>query len=225
MYHSITINGKNTYTDYGLVPVSRPVVNPPGPDYTFLEIPGMSGSLDMSESLTGNIPYRNRTGSWEFHVEKRTDWQTLYSTLLTDLHGQSVSCVLEDDPDYSYEGRISVNEWKSEKFNSRVVLEYSFFPFKLTEEVTHKLTCKTENANQGVSISAAAPYISLTAVSEADSGMISYLHGSASNPDYVLPLAKGENILPPLSLPDKKTTLIYFKGEGTVTIKTRRGFL
>ena len=28
MYHSLIISGKNTYAEWGLIPTSRPVVNP-----------------------------------------------------------------------------------------------------------------------------------------------------------------------------------------------------
>ena len=37
MYHSIIISGKNTYDEWGLVPMSRPVVNPPTVKTTYVD--------------------------------------------------------------------------------------------------------------------------------------------------------------------------------------------
>ncbi len=54
----------------------------------------------------------------------------LTNTLLDYLHGQSMRAVLEDDPEYFYEGRFTVNAWKSEKDWSRIVIDYDVGPYK-----------------------------------------------------------------------------------------------
>ena len=38
--------------------------------------------------------------------------------------------VLEDEPYYYYDGRFSLNEWKSENYNSKVVINYVLKPYK-----------------------------------------------------------------------------------------------
>ena len=38
--------------------------------------------------------------------------------------------VLEDDPEYYYEGRFSVNSWKSDKTHSSITINYSVAPYK-----------------------------------------------------------------------------------------------
>ena len=78
MYHSMTIGEKHTFRDFGLIPVSRPVVNPPQPNYSFLEVPGANGSLDISEAVCGNITYADRTGSFEFYVKNGRNWVDVY---------------------------------------------------------------------------------------------------------------------------------------------------
>ena len=57
-------------------------------------------------------------------------WNELYSEILNYLHGQKLKAVLEDDPDYFYEGRFAVNEWKSDKNYSVIVIEYELYPYK-----------------------------------------------------------------------------------------------
>ena len=48
MYHSITFGEKNTWDDWHLIPSSRPVFNPPVFREKFIDIPGVSGLLDLS---------------------------------------------------------------------------------------------------------------------------------------------------------------------------------
>ena len=131
MYHSITIGGKNTWDDWRLVPASRPVFNPPAQKVKTLEIPGGDGVIDLSQSLTGYPVYQNRTGSIEFIVMNDfKPWHMAYSDIMDYLHGQKLRAVLEDDPEYFYEGRFTINVWKSEKDWSRITIDYDVGPYK-----------------------------------------------------------------------------------------------
>lgn len=131
MYHSIYIGTKNTWDDWHLVPTSRPLVNPPEFKSRTVDIPGANGMLDFSTSLTGYPTFSNRTGSWEFLVMNGYDsWEATYSKIMDYVHGRTFMIALEDDPTYYYEGRITVNEWRSEPNWSRIVLNYSVWPFK-----------------------------------------------------------------------------------------------
>jgi len=133
MYHSVTFGDKNTWDDWKLVPTSRPVFAPPSQKTQYLEIPGADGSLDFSESLTGYPVYNNREGSMEFYVMNDYDgyrWHEVYSTIMDYLHGKTMRAILEDDPDYYYEGRFSVNQWSSEKDWSKITIAYSVGPYK-----------------------------------------------------------------------------------------------
>lgn len=136
MYHSIFfgINNswKNTWDDWHIVPTSRPVFNPPSPKNNYIDIPGADGHIDMTEALTGDIPYNNRTGSMEFIViNGYCEWHILYSEIMNYLHGRSFEARLEDDPNYCYVGRFSVNEWKSDSRYSKIVIDYNVQPYKL----------------------------------------------------------------------------------------------
>lgn len=63
------LNGsKNTWSDWQLIPTSRPVAAPPEMNTHFVEIPGRNGVIDLSAFLTGEPTYKNRTGTWEFIV-------------------------------------------------------------------------------------------------------------------------------------------------------------
>ena len=132
--HFTSISGKNTWSDWHLIPSSRPLVNPPSPNTKTISVPGANGSLDFSSLLTGYMTYQDRTGSWEFIVANDywKTWEIAYSTLMAYLHGESLVCVLEDEPEYYYEGLFGVNSWKSDKDWSRIVIDYSLYPYKRT---------------------------------------------------------------------------------------------
>ena len=137
MYHSIIFGDKNTWADWYLIPSSRPVFNPPEPKTKFVDIPGADWHIDMSEVLTGDIAYNARQGSLEFIVDngqlsdyKADRWHVLYSEILDYLHGRILQATLEDDPLYYYEGRFSINEWKSEPHNSKITIDYVVSPYK-----------------------------------------------------------------------------------------------
>lgn len=137
MYHSITFGNMNTWDDWHLVPTSRPKFNTPPLKSKTIDIQGGNGLLDLSESLTGYPVYGNREGSFEFMVmNDYKSWEEAYSDILDYLHGQTMRAFLEDDPKYYYEGRFTVNEWRSEKNNSVIVIDYSVAPYKTKFETT-----------------------------------------------------------------------------------------
>lgn len=132
MYHSITIGDKNTWNDWHLIPSSRPLVNPPNVRASMVEIPGADGLLDLSDALVGRPTYANRSGSWDFYVDNNHgSWADRYSEIMAYLHGQKMTAVLEDDPLFYYDGRFSVNQWRSDPYYSRIVIDYNVGPYKL----------------------------------------------------------------------------------------------
>lgn len=146
MYHSITFGDKNTWDDWHLVPASRPTFSMPPLQERYVDIPGLNGPVDLTEAITGYPVYGNRTGSFEFIVMNdwydsdgtltRGKWQERYSEIANYLHGRSMKAWLEDDPEYYYEGRFKLAEWRSEKDYSRISIEYNVGPYKWAEEAT-----------------------------------------------------------------------------------------
>lgn len=130
-YHSITIGEKNTWDDWHLVPLSRPKFVMPPVKTNYIDIPGSDGLLDLTTALSGRPTYGNRQGSFEFLVmNDYGEWYERYSEIASYLHGREFRATLDDDPTYYYEGRFSVNEWKSEPQWSQLVIDYSVGPYK-----------------------------------------------------------------------------------------------
>ena len=132
MYHSVIISGQNTYTSWGLVPKTRPVINPPNVKTEYFDLVGAHGQLDFSEVLLGEVPVGSCEGTWEFYLRPGRQWGQVYSSLLTYIHGVEHTVVLEDDPERSYKGRLMIDSWTNEAYNTSVVIKYKL------EEITEE---------------------------------------------------------------------------------------
>ena len=144
MYHSVTFGDKNTWDDWKLVAAERPFVAPPVPKTNMVDIPGASSQLDFSEELTGYPTFENRTGSLEFIITDQYDsyqekrWQDTYSKIMAYISGRRLKMILEDDPNYFYEGRFYVEEFtpgaSADDSFSRITINYDVGPYKWTVE-------------------------------------------------------------------------------------------
>ena len=138
MYHSVTFGSKNTWTDWHLVATSRPVIDPPSVKTRYVEIPGADGTIDLTDSLTGAPSYNDREGNMDFYVLNQYDifgpsdynWVDVYSEIVSYLHGKRLQMILEDDPGYYYEGRFTVDSWKTEADRSTITIGYHLDPFR-----------------------------------------------------------------------------------------------
>lgn len=131
MYHSITFGDKNTWTDWHLIPTSRPLFTPPPLRSVTVDLPGVDGLVDISLMLNPTPMFGNRTGSNEFVVMPGfKSWEILSSDIANYLHGKSMRAVLEDDPLYFYSGSFAISNWRSNKSFSTLVIEYTVDPYK-----------------------------------------------------------------------------------------------
>lgn len=122
---------RNTFEHWRLVPTERPAISPPALKDHYVDIPGANGKIDLSQSLTGYPTYNNRTGSIEFAVlNDFRHWQTAYTDIMTTLHGKRMLMVYEEDPEYYYVGRWSVDSWSTGKTRSSITLAYDLEPYK-----------------------------------------------------------------------------------------------
>ena len=123
--------GKNTCDDWQILPTERPVFASPKPKTAFIDVPGGNGLLDMSEALTRYPVYNNRTGAFSFRVmNEGKPWVDRYSEIMAYLHGKAMRVMLNDDPDWFYYGRFSVDSWASGDTWSVVTIGYNVGPFK-----------------------------------------------------------------------------------------------
>lgn len=127
----------NTWEDWHLVPSSRPLFNPPEQKVVNIDLPGTSGLIDLSTTLTNFPLFQNRTGSIEFIVmNDYGEWYERYSEIMDYLHGKTIKAVLDDDVEFYYEGRFFVEDWTSNNDGtwSTIKIGYSVYPYKLRHQ-------------------------------------------------------------------------------------------
>ena len=220
----VTFGTKHSYRDWG-------------PKTVYVDIPGSDGIIDLTESLTGDVKFDNRTIKCEFVVlDARNRWSDIYSEIMDYLHGQRMKVRLDEDPTYYYEGRLQVNEWKSDKVTSTITIEGDVEPYKMEMfssledwewdsfnfetgiirdykeiRVDESLTFTIEGRRKSV-----VP--SFTVVSDDGSGLQVRFNGTT----YDLP--DGTSRVLNIVIKNDTNTL-YFTGNGTVSIDYRGGRL
>lgn len=104
----------NTWFDWRLILTAKNIT-PPEPKTNLVNIDGMSGSLDLSEALTGEITYNDRTVSATFWTSEGTykDRESLLKKIAKNLHGKKVKIIEPDDLDHYFIGRIIVKDSKN----------------------------------------------------------------------------------------------------------------
>lgn len=231
--HSVIFGNKDSWKDWHLIPSSRPVFSPPEVKTNVVDVPGMDSGIDISEVLSGYPLYKNRTGSFEFIVDPDwKPWNVLYSEIANYLHGQYLRAILTDDPSFFYEGRFSVNDWKSSAKNSSIVISYDVEPYKrnvvgtLDEWIWDTFNFETDviqnykllhvDGSTVATIIGSAQRVSPIFTSTSD--MTIEFHGSTfpikagTHKIYGLTLGNGENVL-------------TIRGTGTISIDYRGGSL
>lgn len=146
MYHSITFydaDGKqyNTWSNWHLIPTSRPIISHPDPQIVTVPLPGRSGSIDITNYLYSKPIYANRNGSLQFYaMEGYNDYRVMQIELYKTLHGKKLKFVFEDDPDYYYVGRFTVALWKNEASRPNINITYTAEPYKYDFKTNARIT-------------------------------------------------------------------------------------
>ena len=142
----------NTWVDWHLVPMSRPLVNAPKMKTCIVDIPGADGQIDLSTVVSGKPVYSNRTGSWEFMVQNgwkpnqsfaydTASWSTMFSLIMNTLNGKTMKVLLDNEsvldpetntysPSWYYEGLITIDNWKTGDKYSTISIAYDLKPYK-----------------------------------------------------------------------------------------------
>lgn len=222
--YGMKIGEFHSYKDFGLVPISKPVVNLPSPKLEYLDIPGRHGEIDITESLTGEVIYEMRTGTFEFIVSDIEKWQEVYRKLLSTVHGNKAKLVLDTEKDYVYLGRIWVSEFKSDKNYSLITLDYKLEPYKYNISDSHN--GEFIHRLDGISITSSK---SITLTFDSDMTIVPEFHNKTENvltlnfqgKKFTLP--KGKSRFPEVR--GRKNLVLTFTGSSTLDISYKRGWL
>lgn len=118
----------NTWYNWRLILTAKDVT-PPEPKTNYVDIDGMSGSLDLSESLTGEVTYKDRTVTATFWTDtgNRINRERLLRDIRIALHGRKVKIIEPDDPNHYFYGRVKIK-------SSKNLIPYTEFSIEVTCE-------------------------------------------------------------------------------------------
>ena len=204
----------HSYYEWGLV-LQKKEIGAPEPKVNQIEIEGGDGVLDLTDFF-GNVKYKNRSLSFTFAKPgiAQDEYLALYSLVQEKIHGQKMKVILDDDPNYYYYGRVSINKWKSNKNIGDIVIEVDAEPFKMEAQETVVRQTVSSNANIVLSNSRMPTVPKITTTSEF---LISF---GGYNDTY----SAGTFTIPEMEL-GEGSNQVYVEGTGTITFTYRKGRL
>lgn len=211
----VTFGNYHTYDEFGLVLTSKEIKSP-SPKIKQIEVEGSDGYLDYSDFF-GGIKYGNRSLSFSFklpRISSQDEFLALYSRVQDAIHGQKMQVILDDDPEHYYYGRVTVNEWRSNKNIGEIVIDVDADPWKynirvtvVTKDISGTATFLLPNSRKHV-----VPTITASAA-------MTYEFGN-----FKKSVSAGTFIIPELELVEGNNP-ITITGTGTVTFRYLEGGL
>ncbi len=129
------LHSYNSYEDLGLI-LSAKKIGPAAPKYLSVDIPSGDGELDYT-GYFGVVNYYNRNLLFDFSdIGDSREFLNKYSKLLNLFNGRKMNITLSDDSDFYYVGRVTVNEWQSDKNIGKITIDVNAEPYKLKQAVT-----------------------------------------------------------------------------------------
>lgn len=215
MSNSVTF-GNTNLSDYGLVLPSYEI---PAPEpFLYLEeVAGRNGLVDLSNAF-GSVRYKNREWALEFKLpDPAANWHTVASNVMRLIHGKRVNFIFDDDPNFVWNGRVSVQHLVSNQGEITLPVNISSDPYKMkttetvvTKTITNSGTVTLTNLNKEV-----VPVVTTTA-----SMTLSFtIDGTAYTAT-----VNGTATVPQLVLKEGSTT-ITVTGSGTIMFEYTEGTL
>lgn len=120
----------HSFYEWGLI-LSEKEIEPPKPKTKTVDVEGADGVLDYTEAF-GDVKYQNRQLSFKFYKASIVPdgFLALFSVVQNALHGKKLQVILDDDPAHYYLGRVTINEWKSNKRLGEITIEVDADPYK-----------------------------------------------------------------------------------------------
>ena len=136
---------ENSFDNYSLVVTNNDVVGTPEVETYFVTIPGSSAVLDLSEYISDQVAYRQRTLTYNFAFEMDPDLcMPFFSNFLSKYHGKRVWLVNDNDPEWCYEGRAKVGALKRNLSICEFTMTVECDPYKYAFDSTAGTVDKTE---------------------------------------------------------------------------------
>jgi predicted phage tail component-like protein len=194
------LNDLNTYYDLHLI-VTAKTIPDAEPKTNYVNLDGVSGSIDFTEALNGEIPYNDRTITAKFWTDygSRLERELLLRQITAALHGKKVKIIEPDDPDHYFYGRIKIKSKTNNLAYAELTIEAICDPWRYAaDEIQRRIELSGETMNVVINNNGVKTLIPTITVS--DSAEITYkgLSISLTNGTYKISdikLRQGVNII------------------------------
>lgn len=214
MIGKVFFDGKDTYTEYGLLLASKSI-SLPEVRTNMIDVPGRDGLLDASEVLTGEVTYKNRTITLKLTgvdmVSGKT-WPATISDFCNKVHGKRVKITFPEDTAHFYSGRCSVGQVELVKMMQTIPVTVDCDPWKYKNAKTTVSRSDLGTAYKQLSLpNERRPVIPTITVAQ-DTTL---LWGSST-----INISAGDHILPAIRLAAGSNTLKakVASGTGSITV-------
>jgi hypothetical protein len=217
MAKGTNFGGVHSHRDLNLIQ-QRVDIQPAAPKLNTVDIPGADGSADLSARPAGRVVYHDRTLTWTFALYPGESWHTKHRQVSNALNGRRVKITLDDDPDYYYDGRLTVKQYNTDKLLRQITIEALCSPFLLRQNETR---AEVELATEYTTIlllnerKPVIPRITVTTATTLRWGGLEISVSPGSHRFLDIELQEGENLL------EAKTV----SGAGTIAITYQEGAL
>lgn len=128
----------NTWNDWGLLLTGKTDLEPPTVKTNYVAIEGMNGSLDLSEALTGEPTYEDRSFSASFCAcdSSYEERRALLDNIINAIHGRKMKIVEPDNPNHYLYGRVGLKNVNHRVSHSEFTVEMRCDPWRYGREET-----------------------------------------------------------------------------------------
>lgn len=129
----------HSFYDLNLI-LSSVHIAPAYPKTSYVDVPGADGSIDTTE-VHGEVKFHDRTHNFTLTMNPAGDlseaaWEEKKTEVSNLLNGLACKITLDKDPDYYWQGRCVVDEYKSNKRVRQFVISATVRPYKLKQSET-----------------------------------------------------------------------------------------
>lgn len=135
MLYGVRLGEFHSYDDLRII-LTKTEISAPKVKTSYVEIQGADGSLDFTEAF-GRINYENRKINLSFvHIGFLDDFPRKFSEIQNLLHGKKMRIIFDNDQEYYYFGRCSVDKWSIDKAMGTFNVSIECEPYKYREHET-----------------------------------------------------------------------------------------
>lgn len=171
----------NTYYDWRLI-LTEKDVTPAEVKTHYVELDGMSGTIDLTEALAGEVTYKDRKITAIFWTDygTRRDREKLLRDIRVALHGKKIKIIEPDDTEHYFYGRVNISSIVNNLAYAEFTLEATCDPWRYalndserTIEVNSEDVVNMVVYNNGIK--------SLSPVIKVDGSVVLHFNGSVIN--------------------------------------------